>query len=31
LIPKKENSSKGADCHKTLKKLYEDYLIEVQG
>lgn len=25
LIPKKENSSKGADCHKTKEQLYEDY------
>ena len=25
LIPKKENSSKGADCHKTIEQLYEDY------
>lgn len=25
LIPKKENSSKGGNCHKTKEKLYEDY------
>ena len=31
LIPKKENSSKGADCHKTLDKLYEDYNLATRG
>jgi hypothetical protein len=31
LIPKKENSSKGSGCHKTLEKLYEDYFQNGQG
>ena len=31
LLPKLENSSKGAGCHKTKEQLYEDYNKEVQG
>lgn len=31
LIPKIENSSKGAKCHKTKEQLYEDYHKAIQG
>lgn len=31
LIPKIENSSKGANCHKTKEQLYEDYYRVEQG
>lgn len=31
LIPKIENSSKGAKCHKTREQLYEDYHNSIQG
>lgn len=31
LIPKIENSSKGAKCHKTQEQLFEDFFNEIQG
>lgn len=31
LIPKKENSSKGSNCHKTKEQLYADYYRVIQG
>lgn len=31
LLPKLDNSSKGATCHKTLEQLYEDYNTENKG
>jgi hypothetical protein len=31
LLPKLDNSSKGANCHKTIEQLYEDYNRVAQG
>ena len=31
LLPKLDNTSKGADCHKTKEQLYEDYYRVTQG